>query len=413
MTQRTIKLMLMLLAVIQPTAWAFAQQRVTIVATGQGSVVADKPEALAGETVTLTVSADEGWRLKKGSLLVEQVTDSQSDSASVTRSMAPAVGSFVAVSRLDDNSYTFVMPANQVEVSAAFVENSTITTTIGAMVTGGTTDTTIDVTVSTTIETETGEAIIDKVVLPEGLDGTSVTIIIPATLAGADGQEHPLTGISSGAMMGNTNVTDIYLPDTDEPLVIEPGALTLDNETGAGHHVATIHTPLQFLDDYALMASLSEHYQEGLVTASVTASHRYFTFSCGVDVKLPDALSVCIAQGITDSQVEIKELPWVSIVMANNGVLIDSHDAAGNNYDVVAVPSEKHPSGSQPATGNAHTYEGNLLEPVIEGQHYGSGDCYILAGNQFHLILEEGADAKVPACKAVLRLTQGQLKKQK
>ena len=130
MTQRTIKLMLMLLAVIQPTAWAFAQQRVTIVATGQGSVVADKPEALAGETVTLTVSADEGWRLKKGSLLVEQVTDSQSDSASVTRSMAPAVGSFVAVSRLDDNSYTFVMPANDVEISAVFSDNPVARPTI-------------------------------------------------------------------------------------------------------------------------------------------------------------------------------------------------------------------------------------------------------------------------------------------
>lgn len=403
----TIKLMLMLLAVTWPTAWAFAQQRVTIAATtGQGTVVADKPEAHEGETVTLTVSADEGWRLKKGSLLVEQVTDQQSDSASVTRSTAPALGSFVAVSRQDDNSYTFVMPANQVEVSAAFVEYTTITTTIEATITGGTTSTTTDVTVNITVETESGEAEIDHVVLPEEFDGSPVTIAIPATLAGADGQEHPLTGICSGAMMGNTNVTDIYLPDTDEPLVIEPDALTLDNETGAAHHIATIHTPLRFLDDYALMASLSEHYQAGLVRATVTAPHRYFSFSCGVDVQLPDGYSVNIVQSMTNSQVKIQELPLVSIVTANNGVLIDCYNATGNDCDVVAVPSAEHLSGSKPATGNAHTYAGNLLEPVIEGRHYGSSDCYILYDNQFHRILEEDTDAKVPACKAVLRLTQ-------
>lgn len=60
-----------------------------------------------------------------------------------------------------------------------------------------------------------------------------------------------MTGIADGAIT-ETNVTDIYLPDTEQPLTIGTGALP---------GTATIHTTLALLDDYALMTTLQQNYE--------------------------------------------------------------------------------------------------------------------------------------------------------
>ena len=46
----------------------------------------------------------------------------------------------------------------------------------------------------------------------------------------------------------------------------------------------------------------------------------------------------------------------------------------------------------------------NCLEPVIEKKHYDSGHYFVLQNNEFHSILAEGDEVKVPAGKAVLHL---------
>ena len=305
MNRNVIKLILMLLAAMLPTAWAFASQKVAISVTGQGSIVADKMKAAEGELVTLTIAADNGWKLERSTLVVEQVTTTAGDSAQLTRSAALEVGAFVAVNRLSDSTYTFTMPATDVEVRATFVETTTSTTTIAVQVETGDTGTTTDVTVDITIDKESGDAEIGNVTLPDDLSNSTVAVTIPAVVTDTDGEEHPVTGVASGALMGQTNVTDIYLPDTDEPINIEEGAFLLDRETGDQHQVATIHTPLALLDDYALMTSLSENYAAGKVSATAKAIHRYWTFSCGVDVMLPEGVRLYIVKGSSANDVEI------------------------------------------------------------------------------------------------------------
>jgi uncharacterized protein (DUF2141 family) len=75
---------------------------VTITPPANGSVTANKASAAAGATVTLTVSPDVGYKLKDGSLKVNN------DNSPVT-----------AVSGVA-NSYSFAMPASNVTVTAEF-----------------------------------------------------------------------------------------------------------------------------------------------------------------------------------------------------------------------------------------------------------------------------------------------------
>ena len=388
----------MLLAVMLPTAWGFASQKVTVIVTGQGSIVADKSQASEGEQVTLTISSHEGWMLKRQTLLVEQVMNTlEGDGVTITRSAAPVVGSFVPVTKRNDSTYTFTMPSRDVEVCATFVEYVTNTATIEAQAGGGSSTTTTDVTVDITIENETGHVEIGHVTVPDNLANTPIAIIIPAVVNDTDGNTYPVTSISTGAFQGNTNITDIYLPDTDKPLYIEEGA-----------SLPTIHTPLSLLDDYALMPSLSGNYAKGKICAQALPAHRYWTFSCGVDIELPQGVKLYIVKASnTDQQIEIVEVEDAQVIKANNGVLLACPDHGGNAFEMVVRPSVDRPSGTKPATENAHSYSGNLLEPVIVGQHYATNaGYYILYNNEFHPIMDEDVSCQIPACKAVLHLSE-------
>lgn len=401
MHHQTLKLILMLLALTGPAAWGFAQQTVTIVTTGQGTVTADKTEARQGELVTLTVSAAEGWMLRRERLAVEMVTDAEGDTAHLTRSAAPLVGSYVSVSRQGDGLYAFRMPDTRVEVRAAFVAYTTQTATIPVTVTDGSTSTAAEATITIAVEDETDEAVISNVALPGTDSQQAVSVVIPETVTNADGQENTVTAIGSGALTDCQGVTDIYLPDTDEPLVIADDALT----TGDGSGVPTIHTPLTLLDDYALMTGLSQHYATGNITATAQARNRYWTFSCGVDVRLPQGTTFFICRQSSTTGIEIIE-QHDAVILANNGVLIACDDDRVHDYEVTVSPSGDRPTSTVPSTHNARSYEGNLLEPVIKNRHYDAGGYYVMVDNAFHPIIQEDRDVELPACKAVLHLEE-------
>ena len=90
------------------------------------------------------------------------------------------------------------------------------------------------------------------------------------------------------------------------------------------------------------------------------------------------------------------------IIKANNGVLLLG--TAGQTYDLVAY-SGRIASGMPVATSDNKDYgQKNCLEPVIEKKHYDSGHYFVLQNNEFHAILAEGDEVKVPAGKAVLHL---------
>ena len=225
--------------------------------------------------------------------------------------------------------------------------------------------------------------------------GDGITLQIPATVNG-----WKVKTVSANATASMTNVTDIYMPDTDEPIEVEPGAFP---------STAIIHTTLALLDDYALMAGLKPNYEATKVLTTVTPANKYWTLGTGCDVIIPDGIDVYTVQSKSTAEVATEIVPEdllkngsERIIKANNGVLLLG--TAGQSYDLWAYCG-RIASGTPVATSDNKDYgSSNCLEPVIEKKHYDSGHYFVLQNNEFHSILAEGDEVKVPAGKAVLHL---------
>jgi hypothetical protein len=192
----------------------------------------------------------------------------------------------------------------------------------------------------------------------------------------------------------NVKVTKVILPETEEPLTVEAGAMS---PNGAPIEV---QTPLALLDDYALMNTMKENYEANKVSAKATAPERFWTFSSGVDVLVPMGVTVYRAfmQDGAIRTLPIDKANASGIILANNGVLLSCDEMKGGaEYTFVANPGNQQ-SGTTPATTDACSYEGNSMVPTIVGTNYPAGRFYILKNNEFHTM---SANGKVPACKAV------------
>lgn len=248
----------------------------------------------------------------------------------------------------------------------------------------------------TVVDPEQKTIVIDNITIPESASGEPLTIYIPAEVNG-----FKVVGIAPDLLEKLQNVTDIYLPDTDEPIDIGEGTLP---------STANIHSPLELLDDYALMPSLQENYENLKISAIVTPTNKFWTFSSGVDCVLPDgitAYTVYMDDNMEPRIVVIEEDKLKLAdgrrgIRANNGVLIACNNGEGGNaYEIVASPGNQK-SGTKPATTDAKFFANNQLEPVIEAKNYPAGEYLILKDNKFHTIAANGS--KVKACKAVLRI---------
>ena len=257
---------------------------------------------------------------------------------------------------------------------------------------------------------------LESIIIPkqEGASATDkkdIAVTVPPFVVGPDGTIYEITSIAANAFVSNeptATVTTVVLPDTEKPLVLEEGAMNTDNGDAM-----KVLTPLKHLDDYALNNVLAKSYQALKVSAMVTPPNRYWSFSCGVDVLVPEGVSVYTCQVNNDKEVEITQIEDILLkvdgkrtIMANNGVLIACTDGTGGNaYELVANPGRQE-SGTKPATDDAKSYGlDNLLEPVIESKNYAAGEYYVLVGNEFHPILFN--NSMVPACKAVLKYASG------
>ena len=228
--------------------------------------------------------------------------------------------------------------------------------------------------------------------IPEPSDG-SKTVVIPAEIDG-----YSVVEIATGASDELTDVTDVWLPDTESPLQIAEGALPAS---------ANIHTTLPLLDDYALMSSLQLNFEALKVMTTVKAPNDYWTFSCGVDCMMPDGMTANIVF-MDDKTIRMKKLAGNELslsadrqgIKANNGVLLIGQK--GVDYTFVASPGHQQ-SGTKAATTDAKSYgRYNQLEPVIEATNYSAGNYYVMKGNKFHSIKANAS--KVGACKAVLKV---------
>lgn len=264
--------------------------------------------------------------------------------------------------------------------------------------------------VPVTVDEETGNTVIPVVVesvqIPEQTDATAeapknVAVAVAAEVT-VGNNTFVVTEIKADAFVSTEPtavVTKVVLPSTPETLKIEEGAMQPQGL------VLDVETALSMLDDYALLPALKENFEQAKVSAKATSPNKYWSFSCGVDVKLPDGLLAYRAfnDNGTIRIVLLDEVNATKIIKANNGVLLACINGEGGDDYSFAVNPGGQASGTTPATTDAKSYEGNQLVPTIKPTNYESGRYLALKDNEFHP-LEPSTTSKVPACKAVLDL---------
>ena len=351
--------------------------------------------AAEGAEVTVSIAPDGGY-------VVTEVSNEVYTSwgqANAPRRADIGITTSVEMTKVDDNTYTFTMPRANVEVNVEY-----------------------DIEIPTPAEDKKDE---EKEVTDVKLDmepaGAPEPVgeitIIPVSITGVEvpqtAPQEIVVEVAARTQVGNnvfevreikadafkTNdanvkVTKVILPDTKEPLTVEAGAMKPDGQP------IDVQTPLALLDDYALMNAMKENYEANKVTAKATAPARFWTFSSGVDVLVPEGVTVYRAFN-DNGNIRILPIEMANasgIIKANNGVLLSCDEMKGGKaYEFVANPSGPK-SGTKPATTDACSYEGNSMVPTIVGTNYPVGRYLILKDNEFHTM---SANGKVPACKAV------------
>ena len=378
---------------------------------------AEATEAEEGATVTVIVTPAEGYIVAAVSGRLYTTWG-----GAKTRGESVPVGQMIAATKVKDteNTYTFKMPASNVEVNVTYTEaikvESKETENEDKEVKG----VTVTVTPSGDSKVEDGQLVVPVTVTDvndqnvtggSAANPTDITVTIPGETVSSDGKTKiVVTNIAADAFKTNANsttrVNTVILPETEQPIDIADGAMKDDER------LINVVTPLSKLDDYALMPALKDNYEASMISATATPKNMYWTFSSGVDCTLPEGVNAFIAT-YEGGQIRIVPLKEEQLTLkdgrrgikANNGVLLAcTNEKGGDAYTFFASPGNQV-SGATIATGDANSYEGNCLEPVIDNMHF-DGNYMILMGNQFFNINASIA-TKVPACKAVLSKAKG------
>ena len=349
--------------------------------------------AAEGVAVTMEITPQGGY-------VVKEVTNSLYTDWNSARAQAIDITTSVEMKKVTDNVYTFTMPRACVEVNVEYDIEIPTPAEDQKDEEKEVTDVKMDMEPAGAPQ-EVGEITIIPVSItgvevPQTAPQEIVIEVAPQTQVGNN--VFVVREIKAGAFVtndANVKVTKVILPDTEEALTVEAGAMKPDGQP------IDVQTPLALLDDYALMIAMKENYEAKKVTAKATAPARFWTFSSGVDVVVPEGVTVYRAFNDNGNIriLPIDEANQSKIIKANNGVLLSCDEMKGGKaYEFVANPSGPK-SGTKPATTDACSYEGNSMEPVIESKNYASGQYLIVKNNEFHTIANNGS--KVPACKAV------------
>ena len=355
-----------------------------------GSEVKSAPEGVA---VTMEITPQGGY-------VVKEVTNSlYTDWNSARAASTMDITTSVEMKKVTDNVYTFTMPRACVEVNVEYDIEIPTPAEDPKEEEKEVTDVKMDMEPAGAPE-QVGEITI----IPVSITGVEVPATAPQEIAievaastQVGNNVFVVREIKADAFKtndANVKVTKVILPDTEEPLTVEAGAMKPDGKP------IDVQTPLALLDDYALMNTMKENYEANKVTAKATAPARFWTFSSGVDVVVPEGVTVYRAFNDNGNIriLPIEEANQSKIIKANNGVLLSCDEMKGGKaYEFVANPSGPK-SGTKPATTDACSYEGNSMVPTIVGTNYPTGRYNILKNNEFHTI---SANGKVPACKAV------------
>ena len=386
------------LALVAMTASAKAGFDLTVGKSEKGKIAflvggSEVKSALEGAAVTMEITPEGGY-------VVKEVTNSlYTDWNSARAASTMDITTSVEMKKVTDNVYTFTMPRACVEVNVEYDIEIPTPAEDPEDEKKEVTDVKMDMQPAGTPE-HVGEITI----IPVSITGIEVPATAPQEIAIEVAAQTQVGNnifvvreIKADAFKTNDagiKVTKVILPDTEEPLTVEAGAMKPNGQP------IDVQTPLALLDDYALMNTMKENYEANKVSAKATAPARFWTFSSGVDVVVPEGVTVYRAFNDNGNIriLPIDEANQSKIIKANNGVLLSCDEMKGGKaYEFVANPSGPK-SGTKPATTDAKSYEGNSMVPVIESKNYATGQYLILKNNEFHTI---SANGKVPACKAV------------
>ena len=389
------------LALAAMTASATAGFDLTVGKSEKGTVMflvngTEVTSAAEGTAVTMEITPEGGY-------VVKEVTNSLYTDWGGARAQAIDITTSVEMKKVTDNVYTFTMPRANVEVNVEY-----------------------DIEIPTPAEDKKDDQkeVTDVKLDMQPAEGeqpqhdpvTGITVI-PVDITGIDVPETApreiVVEVAASTQVGNnvfvvreikadafkTNdanvkVTKVILPDTEEALTVEAGAMKPDGQP------IEVQTPLALLDDYALMQSLKDNFEGKLITATAKAPQRFWTFSSGVDVLVPAGVTVYRAfmQDGAIRTLPIDKANNSGIILANNGVILSCNSMTGGaDYTFVANPGNQQ-SGTTPATTDACSYEGNSMVPTIVGTNYPEERYLMMKDNEFHTM---SAIGQVPACKAV------------
>ena len=337
--------------------------------------------AEAGQVVTIQTTADALYHMSA----IKAYQYAAWGEAQTPRRAPGIENREIALTKVDSNTYTFTMPSRGILVEATFSEGMDFD---GVEDEHGEVAALIHV---TDVDEAAKTLTIASIDIPAGDEG--LTIYIPSKLGG-----YTVNGLASGAI-SNQNVSMVHLAETKTTLKIGENAIPT---------TATIHTPLELLDDYALMPSLKSNFEAGKVVATATPVNVYWTFSCGVDVVLPEGITVYTCRMTNADEVRIEVLPdselTVSgqrVIKAGNGLLLYCNSGRADAYLLTARPGNQQ-SGSTPVTADAHSYgDKNWLLPVVEAANYSADGYLVLKNNTFHSLLS--GTSMVPANRAILK----------
>jgi len=357
-----------------------------------------------GDAVTINIAPSSGY-------VVTSVTAEAYTSWNSARAASIDMLASVELTKSAENQYTFKMPRADVEVNATYEIQINTEAEEAKDETKYVSNVKLDMklaegeTPTTVAGVTTIPVVIENIEIPAQTDATAsapkeITVIVSGTIQ-VGNNVFVVKEIKADAFKSSEPtavVTKVVLPETEQPLKIAAGAMKPNGK------VIEVETPLTLLDDYALMASLKENFLAKKISATVQAPNRYWSFSSGVDVQVPEGISVyrAFSENGTVRILPIDEANETKVVKANNGVLLSCDNGVGGNaYEIVAKPGGQK-SGTTPATTDAASYAGNAMVPVIQATNYAAGGFYILKNNVFHTIA--GNTSKVPACKAVFSL---------
>ena len=378
-----------------------------------GTIVADCASADAGTTVTLTITSDAGYQLSK--LIIEKTAEPESANA---RRRVPAVGSFITATKQNDGTWTFVMPACPVIISATFVQKTleptlaydkatrtvtitnteyadgnNVTATLYYTLNDGTEQTTTDASVSEVITENT--AVKAWIVSTEtgSSDNVEETFSVAAkpTVAYTDGENKVSLALTAATATNTADATLYYTTDGSEPTT-NSAQLSADGDIDIEEGMTIVKVLALDADgNYSETVEQSVAYAYYLTAAQQwTTCYSPKTFAVPAGLKAYTVKSVTAPANGESGTIEVTE----QTVIAKNTPMLILNEYAGTTDQYRVYTTD-----DQTITGTATEFKG--VDVATQLPNDGTLR-YILVDGVF---VRSMGDTLLPACRCYLELS--------